>query len=126
LPTPDTINAVLANTDFTSFTSVIPAVQDVGGLEGVHNGVHDWFDHSVDSTMNTIAIASADPIFWMHHANIDRIWARWQFNNPGQLPNLPASALDDKQQPANVMDPWTRYTEPNTRGIVGLGYAYDG
>src|SRR4051794_37987129 len=43
LPTRETIDAVLANTVFTSFTSMTPAVNDGGGLEGVHNGVHDWF-----------------------------------------------------------------------------------
>lgn len=25
----------------------------------------------------------ADPLFWLHHCNIDRLWAIWQRNNPG-------------------------------------------
>ena len=125
LPTLSMLNDVLANSEFLAFTSVQPKVSDGGGLEGIHNGVHDWFDHSVKSTMNDVPIASTDPIFWMHHANIDRIWAMWQFNHPGQAPNLPANALDDTQQPANVMDPWAPFTELDTRSTVGLGYAYD-
>ena len=46
-----------------------------------------------------------DPIFFLHHANIDRLWAKWQINNPGDT-NYPSSttryghALDD------LMWPW--------------------
>jgi tyrosinase len=27
-----------------------------------------------------------DPLFWLHHANIDRIWAEWQVAHPGSNP----------------------------------------
>lgn len=27
--------------------------------------------------MNNLALAARDPIFWLHHANIDRLWTRW-------------------------------------------------
>ena len=32
------------------------------------------------------ASSPADPLFWLHHANIGRDWAEWQKNNPGQDP----------------------------------------
>ena len=37
----------------------------------------------VGATLRWIAIAIAllaafDPVFWVHHANIDRNWAEWQ------------------------------------------------
>jgi hypothetical protein len=32
--------------------------------------------------------------------------------------------MDDENQPANVMDPWTGSTEANTRDTIGLGYTY--
>jgi tyrosinase len=121
LPTAQNVTDLLANTDFTTFTSVVPRVLDGAGLEGMHNDVHDWFPQS---TMNTLAIAPADPIFWMHHANTDRLWALWQYRHAGQNPNLPPNAMDDENQPANVMDPWTGSTEANTRDTIGLGYTY--
>jgi len=39
----------------------------------MHNRVHEWTggDMRVGTSPN-------DPIFWFHHANIDRIWAGWQ------------------------------------------------
>jgi tyrosinase len=27
--------------------------------------------------MNDLSLAARDPIFWLHHANIDRLWTRW-------------------------------------------------
>ena len=26
----------------------------------------------------------SDPVFFLHHCNIDRLWALWQAQNPGQ------------------------------------------
>jgi tyrosinase len=65
----------------------------------------------------SIPTAPADPIFWMHHANIDRLWWQWQTSPQGQgkNPNLAGAAA--------VMDPWA-YTEPDTRDISTLGYTY--
>ena len=27
----------------------------------------------------------SDPLFWLHHATIDRLWAKWQKQHPGVL-----------------------------------------
>src|SRR5262249_15682315 len=42
-------------------------------LEQVHNNVH----RAVGGTMNSSS-SPADPLFWLHHANIDRLWSIWQ------------------------------------------------
>jgi tyrosinase len=65
--------------------------------------------------MGGIPTAPTDPVFWMHHAEIDRIWAAWQPSHPGQNPSLTG--------PAATMDPWAE-TEVDTRDITALGYAY--
>jgi tyrosinase len=65
--------------------------------------------------MGSIPFAPTDPIFWMHHAEIDRIWAEWQSAHPGQNPSLAGTAA--------IMDPWSE-TEVDTRDISALGYAY--
>jgi len=98
---------VMASGNFSAFT---------GGLENIHNGVHVW----VGGSMSWIATAPADPIFWMHHANIDRLWAVWQVAHPGLNPNLPGPPSSPTSP---VMDPWS-YTEPNTRSIAAMGYKY--
>jgi tyrosinase len=58
----------------------------VGALEGtphgtMHNAVGGW--------MSNFATAALDPIFWLHHCNIDRLWNVWlkrdvQHKNPQQ------------------------------------------
>lgn len=82
-------------------------------LEGVHNMVHVW----VGGTMGSIPTAPADPMFWMHHANIDRLWWLWQESPKGQGKNPSLTGADA------VMDPWPN-TEADTRDITALGYTY--
>ncbi len=53
----------------------------------MHNGVHGW----VDGTMDRVPIAPNDPVFWLHHANIDRIWAIWQTRHPTSDEQYPPS-----------------------------------
>jgi hypothetical protein len=38
-----------------------------------HNTVHTW----VGGFMGTLDKAALDPVFWMHHANLDRLWEEW-------------------------------------------------
>lgn len=94
----------LAQTDFTNFT---------GDLEGVHNGVHVW----VGGSMGAIPTAPADPVFWMHHANIDRLWAVWQKSPAGTGKNPPLAGAD------LIMDPYPN-TEADTRDTTTFGYVY--
>lgn len=96
---------VMAHADFASFTS---------SLEAVHGGVHVW----VGGSMGSIPTAPSDPIFWMHHANIDRLWWVWQQAHAGQNPNLTGTGPSSP-----VMDPWA-YTEADTRDVTTMGYAY--
>ncbi|MGB7414909.1 MAG: FG-GAP-like repeat-containing protein, partial [Thermosynechococcaceae cyanobacterium] len=44
---------------------------------GAHNNAHGF----VGGTMANVAASPNDPIFWMLHANVDRLWAEWQVNN---------------------------------------------
>jgi tyrosinase len=82
-------------------------------INGVHGAVHIW----VGGMMSNPSTAAADPIFWMHHANLDRLWWVWH-STPGNAgKNPPLTGADA------VMDPWS-YTEPDTRDITTLGYNY--
>lgn len=42
-------------------------------MEGLHGSVHVW----VGGHMETFASPN-DPIFFLHHSNVDRIWSLWQ------------------------------------------------
>jgi len=44
---------------------------------GVHNLVGGQFPNGDDAIMANPQLASLDPIFYLHHCNIDRMWAAW-------------------------------------------------
>ena len=79
------ITQILAETNFEMFGSTRPTGQSdttagwlrapgrTTQLEGQpHNGVHA----TIGGDMGDMG-SPLDPIFWLHHCNVDRTWARW-------------------------------------------------
>jgi hypothetical protein len=53
-----------------------------GTLEGTpHGAVHV----SIGGNMGNFAGAGHDPIFWLHHCNIDRLWEKWLSQGGGRV-----------------------------------------
>lgn len=52
--------------------------------QGPHNDGHDWVGSRIgkNRTMGTLRNAAADPLFYMHHCNIDRIWSLYKNEQP--------------------------------------------
>jgi tyrosinase len=51
--------------------------EEAGALEETpHNSVHGAVGGR-GGWMNNPFLAAQDPIFWLHHAQIDRLWSRW-------------------------------------------------
>lgn len=94
-------SGAMTKTTYDTFTSQI---------NPIHGGVHIW----VGGTMGTFD-SPADPVFWLHHANLDRLWWIW-YND---------SAAGNHQNPvlSDPINPWT-FTEADTRNINTLGYRY--
>lgn len=56
-------------------------------LEGIHNTIHTTLGGPGSSSasaghMTYLSTAGFDPGFWLHHANVDRLFAMWQAINP--------------------------------------------
>ena len=102
LPQASTIDSILDAPTFADFTT---------RLENVHNDVHGW----VGGSMSIIPIAAYDPVFWAHHAMIDRLWYLWQTRQPNVLP--PAPMLNAALAPFPL-------TVSQTLDISQLGYEY--
>jgi len=50
-----------------------------GELEVAHNVVHDQVGGSgLDRHMSNLMVSPDDPIFWVHHSNVDRLWELWR------------------------------------------------
>lgn len=80
------VDQALAETSFELFGSFKPTGQDsldqrfqrARGAKALlertpHDDVHVWIQGDMMSMLSPL-----DPIFWLHHCNIDRIWAHWQ------------------------------------------------
>lgn len=50
-------------------------------IEVLHNAVHNAAGGK-RSHLSTTEFAAFDPVFWLHHANLDRVFAFWQTSNP--------------------------------------------
>jgi hypothetical protein len=98
---PKVIEDILSSENFGNIHSNAPRpIMMRGGANsgaferGPHNGVHN----SIGGTMANPFNSPEDPIFWLHHSNIDRIWATWQHRHPDKV--LPYSKTED-----NTADP---------------------
>ncbi|EGX45615.1 hypothetical protein AOL_s00169g221 [Orbilia oligospora ATCC 24927] len=75
---------LLSYGDFNTVgTRVTPPGQPArDSLEGLHDTIHGTTGSG--GHMSFVDNAAFDPIFWLHHANMDRLFAIWQAANPGR------------------------------------------
>jgi len=102
LPAQSNVDDVLSRTDWNDFTDAI---------EDVHDAVHGW----VSGDMGVVGTAAFDPIFWSHHAMIDRIWWLWQVRNGSG--NISTDLLDTVLAPFN-------FRVRDVLNVNDLGYDY--
>ena len=81
-----------------------------------HNRVHNW----VGGSMLTEASPN-DPVFWLVHANLDRIWANWETQH-GYL--YPENGAADGENLYDQM-PYFGVTPASVLNHYDLGYRYD-
>lgn len=73
----------------------------------LHDGVHVWIgganaNFTNGGHMTFPALAVNDPIFFLHHCNVDRLWTIWQQLHPG-LGYVPASGANPGHNATDVM-----------------------
>jgi len=102
------------------------------GSAGLHNMVHNW----VGGALGDMALPTSpnDPAFFLHHCNVDRIWAAWQakYKTAPYLPGQDApddllfhriddalySIFDEKVRIRAVLDPSARYSYDTLDGLT--------
>ncbi|WP_328929239.1 tyrosinase family protein [Streptomyces sp. NBC_00190] len=110
LPTKEEVEAVLAMSVYD--TAPWNSASNGGfrnSLEGwrganLHNRVHVW----VGGQMAT-GVSPNDPVFWMHHAYVDKLWAEWQARHP-HSGYLPAAGTPNVVDLGDTMRPWNDVT----------------
>jgi tyrosinase len=102
LPSPSTVSDLIDLGDFLDFSQQ---------LEQVHDDIHVW----IGGTVAEVPYAAYDPIFWAHHAMVDRLWRLWQLRHP--TAGVPAWLLDRALRPFSM-------TVAETLSTSALGYDY--
>ena len=128
----------------TSYPSFRTTLEGFYGDELIHNIVHVWVggqvidnnvppETSIYKFTGTMSFGGSpnDPVFWLHHANIDRLWADWQLDQihwnleyKGYLPinNGPTGfTVNDNMLPWNNITP---AKVANFYIVGGNGYKY--
>ena len=70
-------------------------------LEQLHGLIHGW----VGGTMGMMATSPNDPVFYLHHCNVDRLWAQWQEIGVSKK-YLPAGNSGISKDADALMWPW--------------------
>ncbi len=118
------VDGILAINDFELFASSQASQQrqrtGTGRLEGTpHNYVHGF----VGGEMGTFW-SPLDPIFWLHHANVDRLWATWNESHANTTDldwlnfTFQGNFVDTSGNPVDVQ-------VEDVLSTVQLGYRYD-
>jgi tyrosinase len=135
-------DACLSDTDYTSAfgggrTGFEHFDSSTGHLENdPHNLVHSYVggvqgndQNNEQGLMADPLMAGLDPIFYLHHANIDRMWAIWNVTlangNPSDVSWLfgpTTHGLSDFQMPKGGS--WWRFTPNDVSDITKLNYTY--
>lgn len=127
-PTPQQVNDCLDVTPYDSSpwndssnenTSFRNRLEGWVGPGRIHNRAHQWVGGSM-----MLGSSPNDPVFFLHHCNVDRLWAIWQFMHPneGYIPlggtTTTGHNIDD------AMFPWSD-TPRSVLSHRSLGYDYD-
>ena len=99
---------------------------------GSYSGSAEWSGHNLIHTfvggdMGDLSTSPNDPLFWLHHANIDRIWSIWQSRHPGQVypPAWRNEVLGGFIDPNGQTVPTVTAATTIDTGPFGYAYPYD-
>ena len=80
------IKTILDSKTFQTFGSLMPRGQNdttkkwqraPGRKSALEREPHDLCHGGVDGDMGNVNTSPRDPVFYLHHCNLDRLWARW-------------------------------------------------
>ncbi|KAL9609507.1 MAG: hypothetical protein Q9167_005724 [Letrouitia subvulpina] len=104
-------------------------------IENMHNAIHSLVGNG--GHMAVVPYSAFDPIFWLHHANVDRLFAIWQaiypssfvtsqISNYGTYTNTPGKSEDINTllTPFHSDDSGALHTSLTARSTRSFGYTY--
>jgi tyrosinase len=111
------------NTASASFRNALEGYLFESNRNALHNAVHAWIGGDMQSMTSP-----NDPVFFLHHSNVDRIWAAWQLKYP-EAPYLPGADAPEDLQFHRIDDPmrFPYDDSPSPRQVLDVSelYKYD-
>ena len=104
LPSSDDIDQTLMKGTYPEFQNTLESGATLPPRHLMHNGVHSWVG-GTGGHMNSLFASPFDPFFYLHHCNIDRLWAMWQLD--GHADEYPTSGGHAQHHRDDIMYPWT-------------------
>jgi len=106
LPTASHLRTTLGRSSYPRFQNTLESgewgfVSFIGNE--MHNGLHGWVGGATGQ-MSDPSYSPFDPIFYLHHCNIDRLWAMWQMD--GHADTYPSTGGADHHRRDDLMYPW--------------------
>jgi hypothetical protein len=80
------ISRIMNSPDFEAFGSTRPRGQNsaaatwqrrLGSKTELEFNPHDGVHQAIGGNMSVVDLSARDPIFFLHHANVDRLWTAW-------------------------------------------------
>ncbi|KIX98768.1 uncharacterized protein Z520_05229 [Fonsecaea multimorphosa CBS 102226] len=123
--------------NYTTFSCTWPGGQwlTANNIESIHNSIHNsigGFGH-----MQFPEVAGFDPVFWLHHANVDRLFAMWQALYPDSYIEPTVNAYGSYYETVGFVDSGTTalapfhsdagsalFTSDDVRSTKTFGYSY--
>ncbi|KAK1514600.1 uncharacterized protein CCOS01_13881 [Colletotrichum costaricense] len=125
--------ATFATTEYGSPKLSPPPATGWLSLEFLHNCIHVWTGGDDAKTgmghMAYLTVAAFDPIFWLHHSNVDRQLAIFQALNPTHWFDGGSPTKDETStgplHPFHSDTNGTLITSENVKATTTYGYTYD-
>ena len=107
LPRPIDIQECLAMPDYAAFQAALENGVGLGSAEHpgspMHGAMHPWVGNAVGHMFDA-KVSCFDPIFYLLHSNVDRLWAMWQMD--GHATEYPLAGGKPQHRRNDIMYPW--------------------
>ena len=124
---------LMTYTDYKSFCLTINAaphgaMHDYIGTGNDTTGLLQFNNPITNSTTNTglmgwVPTAGFDPVFWLHHSNIDRVWQQWTNSDNGKMITL--EELKSVEWPYVFFDENGKKVEYTMEEVIKIIYDMD-
>lgn len=106
LPPSASIRNTLEKPSYATFRAALESGSGVVPASTMHAAIHAWFnDNGANAQIRNARAAALDPMFYLHHANVDRLWAMWQMDGHGN-DYPPDGAVAAHHRLNDPMFPW--------------------